>query len=85
MKFSFESDFESDIDIILQRDVSKADIEHLKLDVMPGFRISWWYTDPEVTSENLYSDNERNEQFNRWVLINAFIFTFIFYHLSKVC
>ena len=35
------------IGITLTRDVSKTDVEHTKLDVMPGFKISW-----EIQNEN---------------------------------
>ena len=42
------------------RDVTSEDIELLQLDVMPGFRLSWWYTGPEVTPDpdHKYKDEE---------------------------
>ena len=56
-------------------DISKTEVEYMKLDEMPGFRISWWYswyTDPYVTPENLYSDFE-NKQFTLWVVSYTFL------------
>ena len=42
------------------RDVTSEDIELLQLDVMPGFRLSWWYTGAEVTPapDHKYKDEE---------------------------
>ena len=31
-------------DVKIFRKVSSADVETMELDKMPGFRISWWYT-----------------------------------------
>ena len=32
----------------MTRDVSSNDVEHLKLDVMPGFNLSWWYSGADL-------------------------------------
>ena len=40
--------------IILNRDVLLADVRKQKLDLMPGFRISWRYSGMEVESEVKY-------------------------------
>ena len=47
------------------RAVSSEDVEQSKLDVMPGFRLSWWYTGAEVTPERKYKDEEMTKQFVR--------------------
>ena len=44
--------------LIHSRDVSSEDVEQVTLDVMPGFRLRWWYTGAEVTLDNKYRDNE---------------------------
>ena len=65
LSYLFEDDafqFEY-IDITYVRDISTTDVEHTKLDVMPGFTIIWWYNDPEVTPDNKYTDFEINKQF----------------------
>ena len=49
----------------LVRDVSSDDVETQRLDVMPGFRFSWWYSGAEVTPDNKYKDNEMNKHFVR--------------------
>ena len=47
------------------RAVSSEDVEQSKLDAMPGFRLSWWYTGAEVTPERKYKDEEMTKQFVR--------------------
>ena len=49
----------------LERDVSSEDVETQKLDVMPGFRFSWWYSGAEVKPDNTYKDEEITKQFVR--------------------
>ena len=49
----------------LQRDVSYKDVETQKLDLMPGFRISWWYSGEEFTPDNKYKDNWMTKKFVR--------------------
>ena len=44
--------------IALSRHVSSEDVETQKLDLMPGFRFSWWYTGAEVTSDNRFKDDD---------------------------
>ena len=51
--------------IILFRNVSSEDIEVQKLDVMPGFRFSWWYTGKEVTPYKKYKNKGITKQFFR--------------------
>ena len=51
------------IPMSLFRDVSPEDVETQKLDVMPGFRLTWWYTGVKVTPINKY--NEQNKYFVR--------------------
>ena len=51
--------------IILFRNVSSEDIEEQKLDVMPGFRFSWWYTGKEVTPDQKYKNKGITKQFIR--------------------
>ena len=42
--------------IIVVRDVTSEDIKRAKLNVMPGFRLSWWYTGAEVTPDHTNKD-----------------------------
>ena len=49
----------------LSRDASSKDFETQKLKLMPGFRISWWYSGGEVTPDNKYKDEEMTKQFVR--------------------
>ena len=49
----------------LRRDVSSEDVESQKLDLMPGFRFTWWYTGAEVTPYNRHTDTEMTKQFVR--------------------
>ena len=49
----------------LSRDVSSEDVETQKLDLMPGFRFSWWYTGAEVRPDHKYKDEEMTKQFVR--------------------
>ena len=51
--------------IILERHVSLKDLELVKSDLMPGFKFSWWYTGPEVTTESKYKDKRITKQFIR--------------------
>ena len=53
--------------ISLKRDVVWKEVEQLKMDVMPGFRFSWWYTSNgvEVTSYPKYENYEITKQFRR--------------------
>ena len=51
--------------MLLTRDVSSEDVEQMKLDVMPGFNFSWWYSGAEVTPDNKYKDNDMSKQFVR--------------------
>ena len=49
----------------LTQNVSSEDVETQRLDLMPGFRFSWWYSGAEVTPDNKYKDEELNKQFVR--------------------
>ena len=51
--------------IEVKRVVSSEDVETQRLDLMPGFRFSWWYSGGEVTPKNRYKDDEHNKQFVR--------------------
>ena len=56
----------------LHRIVSNDDLNTLKLDLMPGFRFSWWYTSTgmEVLPEQTYKDEEMNKNFKRYAKFN---------------
>ena len=41
-------------DMSLWRDVSPEDVEKQRLDLMPGFKFSWWYSGAEVTPDDIY-------------------------------
>ena len=47
------------------RDVSSEEVEQQSLEVMPGFRLRWWYTGVEVTPERQYKDEEMTKLFVR--------------------
>ena len=49
----------------LIRKVSFEDVEAQKLNLMPGFKFSWWYTGAEVTPESKYKDGEMEKEFVR--------------------
>ena len=49
----------------LTRNVSSEDVETQTLDLMPGFRFTWWYSGADVTPDNKYKDEEMNKQFVR--------------------
>ena len=49
----------------LSRDVSSEDVETQKLDVVPGFKFTWWYSGAEVTPDDKYKDEEMTKQFVR--------------------
>ena len=56
--------------IYLDRYLSPDDIETVELDVMPGFRVSWWYTSSdgvEITPDDLmtYDDAYLTKHFVR--------------------
>ena len=51
--------------IALIRDVSFEDVEAQKMDVMPGFRFSWWYTGEKVTPDKKYKDSTKTKQYVR--------------------
>ena len=47
------------------RDVSTKDIDAQILDIMPGFKLSWWYTGANVTPDNKYKNDVITQQFIR--------------------
>ena len=49
----------------LLRDVSSEDVEKQKLDKMPGFRFTWWYTGLEVAPDNKFKNEKITKQFVR--------------------
>ena len=49
----------------LRRDVQSEEVKQQNLDVMPGFRFSWWYIGMEFTPDNLYKDDKINKDFVR--------------------
>ena len=50
----------------LERDVSSEEVNQQKLDVMPGFRFSWWYSGvPEITPDNGFKYYEHTKLFVR--------------------
>ena len=53
--------------ISLKRHVNSDDVNvnQQMLEVMPGFRLSWWYTGSEVTSNPKYKDEEITRHFVR--------------------
>ena len=51
--------------IKLSRYVSSEDVETQRLNFMPGFRLTWWYSGAEVTPDNKYKEEEMTKQFVR--------------------
>ena len=50
----------------LTRSVSSGDVEQQKLDVMPGFRLQWWYTGAaEAVPDPNYKDEKLTKHFVR--------------------
>ena len=47
------------------RDVSAEEVESQTLDVIPGFRVSWWYTGEEVTPDPQYKDDDMTKHLVR--------------------
>ena len=52
-------------DMWLSRDVRSEEVDNQNMDVMPGFKFSWWYTGAKVTPENIFTDEWMNKQFVR--------------------
>ncbi len=49
-----------------RRDVTSEELDKQKLDVMPGFKFSWWYTtEAEVKPDKKYKDLPMTKQFVR--------------------
>ena len=51
----------------LVRDISSKHAKQIKMDMMPGFKFSWWYTGAAVTPKPIYKNDENNKQFVRYV------------------
>ncbi len=51
--------------ISLVRDVGSEDVEQMKLDVMPGFKFSWWYTGDVFTPDTKFENKQYNKPFIR--------------------
>ena len=49
--------------IRLTRKISYENVKKQKLDKMPGFRFSWWYSGEEVIPEQKFKDEENNKNF----------------------
>ena len=51
--------------LYFEQDVSSdEELDQQKLDVMPGFELSWWYTGAaEMTPDNHYKYHEHNKLF----------------------
>ena len=51
----------------LRRYVSSEEVEQVKLDVMPGFRFSWWYSGAEFEPEpqSAYRNYDLTKEFVR--------------------
>ena len=54
-----------DYDIFFLQRVSSEVVEQQNLDLMPGFRFSWWYTGAEVTPDPIYKHDEISKYFVR--------------------
>ena len=52
-------------DMFVSQVVSSLDVETQKLDLMPGFRFSWWYTGAEILPDNEYNNAKITKQFVR--------------------
>ena len=52
--------------IRLTRKISYENVKKQKLDKMPGFRFTWWYSGEEVIPEKKFKDEENNKNFVRY-------------------
>ena len=57
--------FFSALRVHLARDVTTEDMKQTKLDVMPGFRFSWWYTGTKVKPDSEYKEEKIIKHFVR--------------------
>ena len=64
-KFTPPGEFSQYRSMKLLRDVSSEDVETQELNVMPGFKFSWWYNGAEVTINNIFKVEKMNQQFVR--------------------
>ena len=48
------------------REVSRDDIRNMKLDMMPGFRLTWNYNNVKLMPEPKYSNENKTKQFVRY-------------------
>ena len=48
-----------------KRDVTSEEVDKQKLDVMPGFKLSWWYTGVKVTPHPRHKDDDITKQLIR--------------------
>ena len=55
--------------IILDRKVSFEDVKKQNLGVMPGFRLTWWYSGEEVSPVKKYKDEKLNKLFVRYAKV----------------
>ena len=49
----------------LVRGVYTRDAEKIKMKLMPGFKIEWWYSGASVIPDPIFKNNEKSIQFNR--------------------
>ena len=49
----------------LTRKIKSTEIVNIKMDKMPGFQFSWWYTGSEVTPDPRYWSDGLNPVFRR--------------------
>ena len=56
--------------MLLRRNIATDDIKTIRLELMPGFRFSWWYTFTgkyvEVIPDLRYKDEEKSKLFRRY-------------------
>ena len=47
--------------ISLNREIDSEDLKTVKMDMMPGFKLSWWYTGAELKPERKYLNTALNQ------------------------
>ena len=65
LSFNFTPIEEDYYELRLERQVSLGDVKKQHLNLMPGYRFSWYYSGMEVMPDAKYSDNSHSKKFVR--------------------
>ena len=56
-------------EVVFTRHLTMEDLATVRMQNMPGFRLSWWYTGKEVQPESKFKDDPRNSRLAEYVYI----------------